>query len=149
MLFNDIDQLSYKEIENATKINSLDLIKCLYYMVFVNGKNIIKKEPMNGYIGEGDLFFVNDMFKNKFYEKLQTRKNVEEDRRPQIEAAIVRIMKFKKKLDHKNIIAEVTKELKSLFLPNPTEIKKRIESLIERDYLERENIHNNLYRYLA
>jgi cullin 3 len=43
----------------------------------------------------------------------------------------------------------VTKEVKSLFLPNPTEIKKRIESLIERDYLERDNIDNNLYRYLA
>jgi len=164
MLFNDIDELSYKEIENATKIKSLDLIKCLYSMVFVNGKNIIKKEPMNGYISEGDVIFVNDMFKSKFYKikqeavatqreseakKLQTRKNVEEDRRPQIEAAIVRIMKLKKQLDHKNIIAEVTKELKSLFLPNPTEIKKRIESLIERDYLERDNIDNNLYRYLA
>ncbi|RHN45491.1 putative cullin protein, neddylation [Medicago truncatula] len=164
MLFNDIDQLSYKDIETATKINSLDLIKCLYSMVFVNGKNIIKKVPMNGNISEGDVFFINDMFKSKFYkikletvatqresehEKLQTRKNVEEDRRPKIEAAIVRIMKFKKQLDHKNIIAEVTKELKSLFLLNPTEIKKRIESLIERDYLERDNIHNNLNRYLA
>jgi len=92
------------------------------------------------------VFFVSDMFKSKFYkikletvatqresehEKLQTRKNVEEDWRPQIDAAIVRIMKFKKQLDHNNIIAGLTKEIKSLFLPNPTEIKKRIESLIE------------------
>jgi len=53
------------------------------------------------------------MFKSKFYkikletvpaqresehEKLQTQKNVEEDRRPQTDAAIVSIMKFKKQL---------------------------------------------------
>ncbi|GAU50481.1 hypothetical protein TSUD_409660 [Trifolium subterraneum] len=164
MLFNDGDQLSYKDIEKATKINSSDLMKCLHSMVLVKGKNIIKKEPMNGHIGEDDVFFVNDMFKSKFYkikletvaaereskhEKLQTRKNVDEDRRPQIDAAIVRIMKFKKQLDHNNIIEEVIKEVKSLFLPNPTEIKKRIESLIERDYLERDNNDNNLYKYLA
>jgi cullin 3 len=164
MLFNDVDQLSYNEIAKATQINTSDLIKCLYSMVLVKGKNIIKKEPMNEHIGKDDLFFVNDMFESKWYkikletvaaqtesedEKLRTRKNVEEDRRPQMEAAIVRIMKLRKQLDHNNIIEEVTKEVKSLFLPNPTEIKKRIESLIERDYLERDNIDNNLYRYLA
>jgi cullin 3 len=158
MLFNDVDQLSYKEIAKETQINSSDLINCLYSMVVVKGKNIIKKEPMNEHIGKDDVFFVNDMLESKCYkikletvaaqtesehEKLRTRKNVEEDRRPQIEAAIVRIMKFTKQLDHNNIIEEVTKEVKSLFLPNPTEIKKRIESLIERDYLERDNIDNN------
>jgi cullin 3 len=164
MLFNDVDQLSYKEIAKETQINSSDLINCLYSMVVVKGKNIIKKEPMNEHIGKDDVFFVNDMLESKCYkikletvaaqtesehEKLRTRKNVEEDRRPQMEAAIVRIMKLRKQLDHNNIIEEVTKEVKSLFLPNPTEIKKRIESLIERDYLERDNIDNNLYRYLA
>jgi len=164
MLFNDVDQLTYKETEKATKINSLDLINCLCSMALVTGENIIKKEPMNGHIGKDDVFFVNDTFSSKFYkvklrttdtpresecEKLQTQKCVEENRRPQIDAAIVRIMMFRKQLDHSNVITEVTKELLSLFLPNPTDIKKRIECLIERDYLERDSLHNNLYRYLA
>ena len=74
---------------------------------------------------------------------------MEEDRKPQIEAAIVRIMKSRKILDHNNIIAEVTKQLQPRFLANPTEIKKRIESLIERDFLERDNTDRKLYRYLA
>ncbi|MBA0782308.1 hypothetical protein Gotri_003161 [Gossypium trilobum] len=39
--------------------------------------------------------------------------------------------------------------LQSRFLANPTEIKKRIESLIERDFLERDNNDRKLYRYLA
>lgn len=44
---------------------------------------------------------------------------VDEDRKPQIDAAIVRIMKARKSLDHNSIIAEVTKQLAPRFLPGP------------------------------
>jgi len=36
-------------------------------------------------------------------EKQETREKIEEDRKPQIEAAIVRIMKSRRVLDHNNI----------------------------------------------
>ncbi|XP_022733424.1 cullin-3A-like [Durio zibethinus] len=164
MLFNNADRLSYKEIEQATGIPASDLKRCLQSMACVKGKNVLRKEPMSKDIGEDDAFFVNDKFTSKFYkvkigtvvaqkesepEKQETRQRVEEDRKPQIEAAIVRIMKSRRVLDHNNIIAEVTKQLQSRFLANPTEIKKRIESLIERDFLERDNNDRKLYRYLA
>ncbi|KAK8534603.1 hypothetical protein V6N13_080943 [Hibiscus sabdariffa] len=164
MLFNNADRLSYKEIEQATGIPTSDLKRCLQSMACVKGKNVLRKEPMSKDIGEEDALFVNDKFTSKFYkvkigtvvaqketepEKLETRQRVEEDRKPQIEAAIVRIMKSRRVLDHNNIIAEVTKQLQSRFLANPTEIKKRIESLIERDFLERDNNDRKLYRYLA
>lgn len=74
---------------------------------------------------------------------------VEEDRKPQIEAAIVRIMKSRRILDHNNIVTEVTRQLAPRFLPNPTVIKKRIESLLEREFLERDPTDRKLYRYLA
>ncbi len=74
---------------------------------------------------------------------------VEEDRKPQIEAAVVRIMKARRVLDHNSIVAEVTRQLSARFLPNPTVIKKRIESLIEREFLERDPNDRKLYRYLA
>ena len=55
---------------------------------------------------------------------------MEEDRKPQIEAAIVRIMKSRKRLGHNELIGEVTRQLAARFLPQPQVVKKRIESLI-------------------
>lgn len=52
-----------------------------------------------------------------------------------IEAAIVRIMKSRKEMEHSNLISETTTILASRFMPHPVAIKKRIESLIEREYV--------------
>ncbi|XP_024977317.1 cullin-3A-like isoform X2 [Cynara cardunculus var. scolymus] len=164
MLFNNADRLSYKEIEQAVEIPTMELKRCLQSLACAKGKNVLRKEPMSKDISEEDDFFFNDKFSSKFYkvkigtvvaqkesepEKQETRQRVEEDRKPQIEAAIVRIMKARRVLDHNNIVAEVTKQLQSRFLPNPVVIKKRIESLIEREFLERDREDRKLYRYLA
>ncbi|XP_041004526.1 cullin-3A-like isoform X2 [Juglans microcarpa x Juglans regia] len=164
MLFNNADRLSYKEIEQATEIPASDLKRCLQSLACVRGKNVLRKEPMSKDIAEDDAFFFNDKFTSKLYkvkigtvvaqresepENQETRQRVEEDRKPQIEAAIVRIMKSRRMLDHNNIVAEVTKQLQARFLPNPVVIKKRIESLIEREFLERDKNDRKMYRYLA
>jgi len=75
--------------------------------------------------------------------------NVEEDRKHLIEAAIVRIMKMRKKLEHNQLVVEVTKHLQTRFNPTPTMIKQRIEKLIEREYLERSQEDRRMYNYLA
>jgi cullin 3 len=163
-LFNKADRLMYREIEQATDIPASDLQRSLQSLACVKGKNVLRKEPMSKDISEDDVFLFNDKFSSKFYkvkistvvaqkesepEKQETRQKVEEDRKPQIEAAIVRIMKARRLLDHNNIISEVTKQLQARFLPNPAVIKKRIESLIEREFLERDKADRKLYRYLA
>eukprot|EP00850_Spirogloea_muscicola_P011412 SM000070S21378 [mRNA] locus=s70:663661:664521:- [translate_table: standard] len=164
MLFNSADRLTYREIESATDIPAADLKRNLQSLACVKGKNVLRKEPMSKDIIEDDEFVFNDKFTSKFYkvkigtvaaqketepEKQETRQKVEEDRKPQIEAAIVRIMKSRRVLDHNNIISEVTKQLQARFMPNPAVIKKRIESLIEREFLERDRSDRKLYRYLA
>jgi cullin 3 len=73
---------------------------------------------------EDDAFFVNDKISIKLYKvKIGTvvaawnwrnwklDRKVEEDRKPKIEAAIVRIITFRKQLGHNNLIAKVTKQL--------------------------------------
>lgn len=74
---------------------------------------------------------------------------VEEERRHLVEAATVRIMKARKQLQHNDLIAEVTKQLSSRFIPTPQFIKKRIEGLIEREYIERSEGDHRLYTYVA
>jgi hypothetical protein len=117
MLFNSADALTYREIEQATSIPASDLKRCLQSLALVKGKQVLRKEPMSRDIGDDDNFCVNDKFKVKIGtvvaqnetdpEKLETRQRVEEDRKPQIEAAIVRIMKSRRVLDHNSIMTAV------------------------------------------
>lgn len=58
-------------------------------------------------------------------------------------------MKARKTMEHSLLIAEVTKQLQARFMANPMVIKKRIESLIEREYLERSKADRKMYNYLA
>ena len=46
-------------------------------------------------------------------------------------------------------LAQVTSQLSSRFIPHPTVVKKRIESLIEREFLERDKNNFRKYNYLA
>ena len=74
---------------------------------------------------------------------------VEDDRKHMIEAVIVKIMKSRRRLDHTSLIAECTKILSTKFNPDPMVIKKRIEGLIEREYLERDKDDRRFYKYYA
>ncbi|KAG7671586.1 hypothetical protein KSW81_003717 [Nannochloris sp. 'desiccata'] len=164
LLFNDAEHLSYEEISAATLIPESELKRVLQSLACVKGKNVLRKEPMSKDISAGDVFSVNDGFTSKLYkvkigtvaaqrenetERGETRERVEEDRKPQIEAAIVRVMKSRRVLGHNDVVAEVTQQLSSRFNPSPAVIKKRIESLIEREYIERDAQDRTLYRYVA
>merc|ERR1712129_164167 len=74
---------------------------------------------------------------------------VMEARKNRVEAAIVRIMKARKKLRHQQLIVEVVHQLQARFNPDPQFIKQRIAALIEREYLERDADDRRLYHYLA
>lgn len=73
--------------------------------------------------------------------------DVEKHRKFVIDCIIVRIMKSRKVLLHSALMSEVMTQC-ALFTPKPRLIKSRIESLIEREYLERPE-NENSYRYKA
>ncbi|KAF2077580.1 hypothetical protein CYY_001121 [Polysphondylium violaceum] len=162
LLFNDSPKLTFKEISDQTGIPLVDLKRNL--QALINPKNkILDRESTNKTIEDSDVFNFNTKFKSKLYrvkvmavvqketpvEAQETREKVEEDRKHQIEASIVRIMKARKTMDHSNLVSEVLKQLQSRFVPNPIIVKKRIESLIEREYLERSKQDRKIYNYLA
>ncbi|CAF5149405.1 unnamed protein product, partial [Rotaria magnacalcarata] len=66
-----------------------------------------------------------------------TQRNLDEDRKFFIQAIIVRIMKSRQTQKHNLLIEEVITQSKQRFLPSIHLIKKCIEILIDKQYLER------------
>lgn len=163
LLFNDNDRLSYADIARDTAIAPAELKRTLQSLACGKFK-LLLKEPKGREVDESDAFSFNASFSSKQLrfkvgtvsaqreteaEKHETRQKVDEDRKPQIEAAIVRIMKSRKEMEHNALIADVTAQLTARFMPHPNVIKKRIESLIEREFLERDKNNWRMYKYLA
>lgn len=165
MLFNNRDKLTYEELQNETDIPERDLIRALQSLAMGKAtQRILIKNPKTKEIEPSHVFYVNDSFTSKLHrvkiqtvaakgesepERRETRNKVDEDRKHEIEAAIVRIMKARKKMPHNILVAEVTEQLKSRFMPSPVIIKKRIEGLIEREYLARTPEDRKVYTYVA
>ena len=163
--FNTAAKLTCAELREATGMNQGDAVRNLQSLACVKKHLILSKQPAGREVNDTDVFCVNEAFQSKLSkikvstvsthkgetetEVAKTREKVEDDRRPQVEASIVRIMKSRKVLDDNSLVAEVTKQLQHRFLPQPQLIKKRIESLIERDYLERAKDDRKTYRYLS
>lgn len=82
-------------------------------------------------------------------EETQEQRTVEGDREATVSAAIVRVMKGRKKLDHTRLVGETVEAVKKHFKPTTEFIKKRIEKLIEEEYIERDKNSPTVYVYKA
>ncbi|KAJ8707614.1 hypothetical protein PYW07_011291 [Mythimna separata] len=79
----------------------------------------------------------------------ETAAHCDDDRKMYLQAAIVRIMKQRKVLRHTELIQEVVSQARGSFAPSVAMIKKCIEALIDKQYLERAPAALDTYSYLA
>ncbi|XP_063729790.1 cullin-3-A-like [Symsagittifera roscoffensis] len=164
LLFNRKDRITFADVLHDTGIPEREAARALQAIAVGKPQNrILVKTPKTKEIEPTDSFCVNDDFYSKLFkirvtniqakesepETKETREKVEDDRKHEIEAAIVRIMKSRRQLVHNQLVSEVTEQLKSRFKPIPQVIKKRIENLIERDYLARDRDDSTLLHYVA
>jgi cullin 4 len=70
-------------------------------------------------------------------ENKETHERVAADRNFECQAAIVRILKARKKIGHSELISEVIDATRKRGAMQPGDIKRNIERLIEKEYLER------------
>ncbi|KAJ3037082.1 Cullin-4 [Rhizophlyctis rosea] len=160
LLFNTHTSLTYTQIQQQTNVEASELTRTLQSLAC--GKiRILKKTPMSKEVDEDDVFSVNEGFENPLTrikvnsiqmketegEQKETEERVFADRQYQVDAAIVRIMKMRKRVSHQQLLGELFEVLR--FAIKASDLKKRIESLIDREYLERDAKDTGVYVYLA
>ncbi|PWA79417.1 hypothetical protein CTI12_AA200760 [Artemisia annua] len=127
-------------------------------LVFTNGKIEIRCQAQELFL-KLTVFQFNSKFTDRMRririplppvdERKKVVEDVDKDRRYAIDASIVRIMKSRKVLNHQQLVSECVEQLDCLFKPDFKVIKKRIEDLITREYLERDKENPQQFRYLA
>lgn len=158
--FNTADTLTVSELEQSTQLPEPILIGAL--SVLVKAKLLNSSDNFDSLTSSSSVS-LNFDFKSKRLrvnvnlpikaeqkaEQEDTQKTVEEDRKLLIQACIVRIMKTRKVLKHALLITEVITQLSNRFKPKVPVIKKCIDILLEKDYLERDGDQTDTYKYLA
>jgi Cullin family/Cullin protein neddylation domain len=173
LMFNDTDSLTYEDVWEAIRSKAPreskdvpsgeELVKTSMLSLTTKRYPLLIKEPRGREVRSTDAFTLNSKFissrkrlsipmptaKISEEEKEAAHETVVEDRRHAIEAAIVRVMKQHKVLMHQSLVMEVSKLCNPVFKPEPRAIKSRIEELINREYLAREEGSSSSYKYLA
>lgn len=165
LLFNGDDgiELDVETIAQKTGIEEGEVKRVLQALAMGKVEQRVLRRCKKGEkdIVKGEKFSFNTKFKNnnhkiKIYEvrlveTVQENEKInaliENDRKHQLDAIIVRCMKTRKTMIHSELMAEVIRQAK--YDPENSAIKKRIETLIEREYMERSETAKNAYNYLA
>ena len=142
--------------------SSMEVMKRVLHSLSCGKQRVLKKTPVSKVVAEDDVFEPDPSFTSKLkrfeiamasLDKVgAVKEKALEDRSFAIDAALVRTMKARKRMTHPELIAEVLHQLQN-FKPETRAVKKRIECLIERDYLERhigeDGLATNMYNYMA
>ncbi|CAD8209055.1 unnamed protein product [Paramecium pentaurelia] len=166
--FNKKDSFTIKDFLDMTKIDKIDLENSL--IPFVCMKIISReKQDIEEFTDDNEVLKLNLGFSNRAkkmkllpnqkmqpkrankvkeqnQEELQQMEQLNKQREFVVDSQLVRLMKSKKTIKHHELL-ENCQSMISIFKPDVLFIKKRIENLIERDYIRRDEKDWNIYHY--
>ncbi|OXU21148.1 hypothetical protein TSAR_003099 [Trichomalopsis sarcophagae] len=159
LLFEHCDSISCKEAAVSLRLSHDQLVK---HAVSLVDCKILKKSTEED-LEEDTILTLNFEYYNKRtkfritgalqrdapHDTEATHRSVDDDRKLYLQAAIVRIMKSRKVLRHNQLVQEVLGQSKVTFAPSIGMIKKCIENLIDKQYIERTSNSADEYSYVA
>jgi cullin 4 len=169
LCFNERDQWTLPDLMQRIGLEDVEVMERTLlsmtvgkeqFRVLCRKKGPAARDPARS-VADDDVFQVNMKFSSNMKRikipsmlKKETKKerdkiveSVSRDRLYLIDAVVVRIMKARKTILHQQLIPQVLEQIK---VPaQPADIKQRIESLIEREYMERDEKDRTRYNYLA
>jgi len=163
LVFNSYKTPTYKQILDITGIPRNDIAHHLLSLVHPKVA-VLSKKPGSNSLEDDHMFRINPQYQSQLLKvsvpllppKVAANKDENElepgpalQRRHQMDAGVVRIMKARKTMKHAQLVGEVMQQLSARFKAKPADIKKRIEALIEQEYLERDAKDRGVYNYLA
>lgn len=167
LLFNESNEPLTVEQMSARLGISAEVVKRQIYSLS-EGKHVIltKLDPEANAPMAAPRFLINDGFFTKARriripqlplqkaddakeERTSNLMKISEERRYAVEAAIVRIMKAHKTMAYDELSTKVVDMLKPVFIPQPATIRKRVDDLLERDYIEQDEDDKTKLLYVA
>jgi cullin 3 len=155
---------SLQEIAELSGIEEMDLRRTLQGLSLGKTKVLIKSTGGN-HIRNSDSFTFNEGLSDRRYririgqvscqnpesepERERTLGRLEEERSHLLDATLVRIMKARKAFSHAELVAEATSQLSARFMPPPNLVKRRIEALLDREFISRSLQDPSVYEYVA
>jgi len=158
--------------QNSTQVHDMSLEEILKYavqpLVYFKYKVLSKEKdenPKEENIEKGDVFLLRERIPAKklprkisFPPGSAKQQKVEFDadkglvvkqREFEIEAAMVRVMKARNRSDWNQLQVEVINILKNRFAPDAKLLKKRLESLIDRKFMDRDENDPKIILYIS
>ena len=120
LAFNIREEWNYDDLQKHVGIEEKDLKRTLQSLACAKYK-ILKKTPMSKEVHSNDVFIVNPDFTNEknkfkvpmvqakqeFQEQKETQDEINLIRQHQLDAAIVRVMKSRKTMSHRDLVSSI------------------------------------------
>jgi len=163
MIFNNVEKISIKDLIAQLKIDAKE-VKRQLKPICSNKFKVLAKDPPKGYNVEHMLsvnLFWNpprefrhikiplQVSKTTAAERSQNQKILLKDRNKLVDAWMMRTMKIRKILSHRDLVNEVRERLKDKFRPKDRLLKERIEALKEQEYIKEDTDERGVYLYQA